>query len=241
MKTTSLLSDKNIPVEDRLIFALDYPSIEDAMAIVETLGDSVTFYKVGLELFMTGGGFDLVKWLTERDKKVFVDLKFFDVPQTVQSAVRALSKHGAEFATVHGNDSIMEAAAKDKGDMKILAVTVLTSLDEGDMKDLGFKADVKDIVLSRAKRALKLGCDGVVSSGLEVSELRQQLGEKFIFVTPGIRPVKNTDDQKRTVSVEEAFHNGADYIVVGRPIKDHADPKQAAVDIQEKIRKVFSA
>ena len=241
MKTTSLLSDKNIPVEDRLIFALDYPSVEDAMAIVETLGDSVTFYKVGLELFMTGGGFDLVKWLTERDKKVFVDLKFFDVPQTVQSAVRALSKHGAEFATVHGNDSIMEAAAKDKGDMKILAVTVLTSLDEGDMKDLGFKADVKDIVLSRAKRALKLGCDGVVSSGLEVSELRQQLGEKFIFVTPGIRPVKNTDDQKRTVSVEEAFHNGADYIVVGRPIKDHADPKQAAVDIQEKIRKVFSA
>ena len=241
MNTTSLLSDKNIPVEDRLIFALDYPSIEDAMAIVETLGDSVTFYKVGLELFMTGGGFDLVKWLTERDKKVFVDLKFFDVPQTVQSAVRALSKHGAEFATVHGNDSIMEAAAKDKGDMKILAVTVLTSLDEGDMKDLGFKADVKDIVLSRAKRALKLGCDGVVSSGLEVSELRQQLGEKFIFVTPGIRPVKNTDDQKRTVSVEEAFHNGADYIVVGRPIKDHADPKQAAVDIQEKIRKVFSA
>ena len=169
MNTTSLLSEKNIPVEDRLIFALDYPAVEDAMAIVETLGDSVTFYKVGLELFMTGGGFDLVKWLTERNKKVFVDLKFFDVPQTVQSAVRALSKHGAAFATIHGNDSIMAAAVKDKGDMKVLAVTVLTSLDEGDMRDLGFQADVKDIVLSRAKRALQLGCDGVVSSGLEVS------------------------------------------------------------------------
>ena len=119
--------------------------------------------------------------------------------------------------------------------MKILAVTVLTSLDEGDMKDLGFKADVKDIVLSRAKRALKLGCDGVVSSGLEVSELRQHLGEKFIFVTPGIRPVKNTDDQKRTVDVEEAFHNGADYIVVGRPIRGALDPRQAAEEIQARI------
>ena len=226
---------------DRLIFALDVPEVEQAQALVERLDDTVSFYKIGLELMMTGGYFELIDWLLARDKKVFADLKFFDVPQSVQSAVRALSKHGAEFATVHGNDSIMEAAAKDKGDMKILAVTVLTSLDEGDMKDLGFKADVKDIVLSRAKRALKLGCDGVVSSGLEVSELRQQLGEKFIFVTPGIRPVKNTDDQKPTVSVEEAFHNGADYIVVGRPIKDHADPKQAAVDIQEKIRKVFSA
>lgn len=239
MKNTSLLSDKNIPVEDRLIFALDYPSTDEARAIVETLGDSVTFYKVGLELFMTGGGFDLVKWLTDRDKKVFVDLKFFDVPQTVQSAVRALSKHGAAFATIHGNDSIMAAAAKDKGEMKVLAVTMLTSLDEGDVRDLGFQVDVKDIVLSRAKRALQLGCDGVISSGLEVAELREQLGDKFIVVTPGIRPVKNTDDQKRTVDVEEAFHNGADYIVVGRPIKEHANPKQAAENIQQRIRAIF--
>lgn len=239
MNSTSLLSDKNIPVEDRLIFALDYPSTEEARTIVKTLGDSVTFYKVGLELFMTGGGFDLVKWLTDRGKKVFVDLKFFDVPQTVQSAVRALSKHGATFATIHGNDSIMAAATKDKGEMKVLAVTMLTSLDEGDVRDLGFQVDVKDIVLSRAKRALQLGCDGVISSGLEVAELREHLGDKFIVVTPGIRPVKNTDDQKRTVDVEEAFHNGADYIVVGRPIKEHANPKQAAEDIQERIKKVL--
>lgn len=240
MKNSSLLSDKNIPANERLIFALDYPSIEEAQAIVDTLGDSVTFYKVGLELFMTGGGFDLVKWLNLRNKKVFVDLKFFDVPQTVQSAVRALSKHGAAFATIHGNDSIMAAAAKDKGDMKVLAVTMLTSLDEGDVRDLGFKVDVKEIVLSRAKRALQLGCDGVISSGLEVAELRQNLGDNFIVVTPGIRPVKNTDDQKRTVDVEEAFKNGADYIVVGRPIKEHADPKQAAQDIQNRIAKLFS-
>ncbi len=240
MTKTSLLSNKNIPAKDRLIFALDYPSTDQARAIVETLGDSVTFYKVGLELFMTGGGFDLVKWLTERGKKVFVDLKFFDVPQTVQSAVRALSKHGAAFATIHGNDGIMAAAAKDKGEMKVLAVTMLTSLDEGDVRDLGFQVDVKDIVLSRARRALQLGCDGVISSGLEVAELREQLGDKFIVVTPGIRPVKNTDDQKRTVDVEEAFENGADYIVIGRPIKEHDDPKQAAQDIQDRINKIFS-
>lgn len=239
MNTTRLISEKNIPVEDRLIFALDYPSVDEAMSIVETLGNSVTFYKVGLELFMTGAGLDLVKWLIDRNKKVFVDLKFFDVPQTVQSAVRALSKHGAAFATIHGNDSIMAAAAKDKGDMKVLAVTMLTSLDEGDVRDLGFQVDVKDIVLSRAKRALQLGCDGVISSGLEVPELRRHLGDNFIVVTPGIRPVKNTDDQKRTVDVEEAFENGADYIVVGRPIKEHASPKQAAEDIQRRIQAIF--
>lgn len=239
MNDTSLLSDKDIPAQDRLIFALDYPSIEEARAAVETLGDSVSFYKVGLELFMTGGGFELVKWLTGIGKKVFVDLKFFDVPQTVRSAVRALSKHGAQFCTIHGNDSIMAAAVKDKGNMQVLAVTVLTSMDEGDMRDLGFQADVKDIVLSRARRALELGCDGIVSSGLEVSELRRNLGDKLVFVTPGIRPVKNDDDQKRTVDVEEAFRNGADYIVVGRPIKEHANPKQAAEDIQATIRKVF--
>jgi orotidine-5'-phosphate decarboxylase len=157
----------------------------------------------------------------------------------VQSAVSALSKHGAAFANNHANDIIMSAASKDKGEMKVLAVTMLTSLDEGDVRDLGFQVDVKDIVLSRAKRALQLGCDGVISSGLEVAELREHLGDKFIVVTPGIRPVKNTDDQKRTVDVEEAFHNGADYIVVGRPIKEHADPKQAAEDIQKRIAKIF--
>ncbi len=240
MNNKSLLSDKNIPIEDRLIFALDYPSTEEACAIVDTLGDSVTFYKVGLELFMTGGGFELIKWLSYQDKKVFVDLKFFDVPQTVQSAIRALSKYDVVFTTIHGNDSIMEAAVKDKGVMRVLAVTMLTSLDEGDVRDLGFQVDVKDIVLSRARRALELGCDGVISSGLEVAELREHLGNNFIVVTPGIRPVKNTDDQKRTVDVEEAFENGADYIVVGRPIKEHDDPKQAAEDIQQRIKALFS-
>lgn len=238
----SLLSDKDIPVNERLIFALDVPSIEDAKSLVDELGDSISFYKIGLELFMSGNYLDFVGWLTDKNKKVFVDLKFFDVPQTVGSAIRQLSKYGASFATIHGNDSIMKAAAKEKGNIKILAVTMLTSLDQADAEALGFKVDIKDIVLSRAKRALEIGCDGVISSGLEVPELRGELGTRFIIVTPGIRPMENSDDQKRTVDVEEAFLNGADYIVVGRPIKEPKDfnsPLEAAISIQERISTLF--
>lgn len=238
----SYLSDKPIPARERLIFALDVPTADEARALVEELGDSVSFYKLGLELFMAGGYFELVQWLLKKEKKVFVDLKLFDVPQTVRSAVRQLNKYGATFATVHGNDEVFRAAVKEKGDLKILAVTVLTSLDQGDLDDLGFKVDIKSVVLSRARRALEAGCDGVISSGIEVPELRKNLGERFVVVTPGIRPVKNIDDQKRTVDVEEAFHNGADYIVVGRPIKEPQDfstPKEAADDIQRRIKSLF--
>ncbi len=242
-KTTPLLSEKKIPSQERLIFALDVPSIEQAKQLVDILGEQVCFYKIGLELFMSGNYLDFVDWLKQKEKKVFVDLKFFDVPQTVGSAVKQLKKYGVYFATIHGNDSIMKAAAAEKGDMKILAVTMLTSLDEGDAKDLGFKVDIKDVVLSRAKRALKIGCDGVISSGIEVPELRENLGARFIIVTPGIRPMANIDDQKRTVDVEEAFLNGADYIVVGRPIKEHSgfgSPKEAAKSIQGRIAKLFA-
>lgn len=238
------LSSKTIPPEERLIFALDVPSVEEAKSTVEALGDSVVFYKLGLELFMAGGYFELIEWLTNRGKKVFVDLKFYDVPQTVRSAVRQLKKYpGVEFATVHGVDGLLKAACEEKNGLKLLAVTVLTSLDQSDMDDLGFKADIKDVVLSRAKRALAIGCDGVVSSGLEAAELRDELGERLIIVVPGIRPVNNTDDQKRTVNVEEAFKKGADYIVVGRPIKHHEgfdSPKAAAYSIQAKIKAIFS-
>ena len=238
------LSSKTIPPEERLIFALDVPSVEEAKSTVEALGDSVVFYKLGLELFMAGGYFELIEWLTNRGKKVFVDLKFYDVPQTVRSAVRQLKKYpGVEFATVHGVDGLLKAACEEKNGLKLLAVTVLTSLDQSDMDDLGFKADIKDVVLSRAKRALAIGCDGVVSSGLEAAELRDELGERLIIVVPGIRPVNNTDDQKRTVNVEEASKKGADYIVVGRPIKHHEgfdSPKAAAYSIQAKIKAIFS-
>ncbi len=237
--SNELLSAKSIPPRERLIFALDVPTTEEAEQLVDKLGESVGFYKIGLELFMAGGYFELLDRLNQRGKKVFADLKFFDVPQTVKRAVARLAGRGAYFATVHGNEAMLQAACEAKGDLRILAVTVLTSLDEKDLVDLGFECSPKELVLSRARRALEAGCDGVVSSGLEAAELRSELGHKFLVVTPGIRPVANVDDQKRTVNVEQAFLNGADYIVVGRPIRDAPDPRVAAENIQRTIAGVF--
>lgn len=228
--------------QDRLIFAMDVPETSQAKALAEELGDAVTFYKLGLELMMAGGYFELIDWLAENGKKVFADLKFFDVPATVGRAVSRLASRGVTFTTVHGNQGIMEAAADAKGDLKILAVTALTSLDRGDLDDLGFKCDVGELVLSRARRALEAGCDGVVASGLELGALRRALGKRLLVVTPGIRPVENRpeDDQKRVVTVEQAFTDGADYIVVGRPIRNATDPRAAAEAIQKSIAEIFS-
>lgn len=248
------LSKKKIPPEERLIFALDVPSVEEALQLVDELGHSVKFYKLGLELFMAGGYYELIRQLRERGKKIFADLKFFDVPETVGRAVRQLKSRGVTFATVHGNDRMLEAAVREKGEVKILAVTVLTShdqsdydditvlagVDQNDLNNLSIKVNVKSLVLSRAERALKIGCDGVISSGLEAPALRKEFGEKFIIVTPGIRAEKNVDDQIRTVNVEEAFKNGADYIVVGRPIKNAPNRKAIAEDIQKRIAAIFT-
>ncbi len=236
-----MLSDKPIANRDRLIFAMDVPDAAAARQLAERLGDSVAFYKLGLELMMAGGYFSLVDWLVARGKQVFVDLKFFDVPATVGRAVSRLNNRGVTFATVHGNQSIMEAAAAAKQDVKILAVTVLTSLDRGDLDDLGFDCDVEQLVLSRARRAFEAGCDGVISSGLEAPKLREHIDSRLLVVTPGIRPVDNrpSDDQKRVVNVAQAFANGADYIVVGRPIRDADDPRAAAEAIQQTIDEVF--
>jgi orotidine-5'-phosphate decarboxylase len=232
---------RTIPACERLIFAMDVADPAEARRVAEALGDAVHFYKIGLELFMAGGYYELLDWLVARDKKVFVDLKFFDVPATVGAAVRQLRNRGVTLATVHGNQGIMEAAAAAKGEVKILAVTVLTSLDRGDLDDLGFTCDVEQLVLSRARRALEAGCDGVVSSGLEAAKLREFIDHRLLVVTPGIRPVENrpVDDQKRTVDVAQAFENGADYIVVGRPIRDAADPRAAALAIQSTIAGVL--
>ena len=247
MTAHNLLSNKAIPPAERLIFALDVPNPATARQLVETLGDAVCFYKIGLELFMAGGYFELIEWLRARDKKVFVDLKFFDVPETVRSAVRQLKPYGATLTTVHGNDAILRAAvdaAQEGGDeMGILAVTALTSLDQADLNDLGFACDPKALVLSRARRALEIGCRGVISSGLEAADLRTQLGDKLLIITPGIRPVLNrpADDQKRTMDVEDAFLSGADHIVVGRPIRQAPDPQAAAAAIQQRIARLFAA
>jgi len=221
---------------------MDVPDCARARELADELGDAVTFYKIGLELMMSGGYFELLDWMLARNKKVFADLKFFDIPATVGSAVRQLKDRGAAFVTVHGNQSIMEAAAENKGDvMKVLAVTVLTSLDRGDLDDLGFDCDVSALVLSRAKRAFEAGCDGVISSGLEAPKLREFIDNRLLVVTPGIRPVDNkpSGDQKRVVSVEQAFINGADYIVVGRPIRDAESPRAAAEAIQATIEAQF--
>ena len=230
---------KDIPLDERIIFALDVSTTQEAKHLVETLEPHIKFFKVGLQLFLRGW-FHIVEWIRNRDLKVFLDLKFFDVPETVKLAVSTLTDRGVTFATVHGNNAVLRAAVEAAQGVQILAVTVLTSLDEADLGDLGFKCSVRDLVLSRARRALEIGCSGVISSGLEAGPLRKELGDNFLVVAPGIRPVKNVDDQKRTVDVREAFENGADYIVVGRPIRDASDPVVVTRNMQEQIQSVLS-
>ena len=241
MTTEGYLSTKPIPARERLILALDVASLEEGKRWVDRLGDSVQFYKLGLQFLMTGQYFDMIDWLASQGKKVFADIKFFDVPETVRLAVEQLQRRRVDFATVHGNDAMLEAAVSAKGNLKILAVTVLTSLDRGDLDDLGFQCDPEELVLSRARRALKLGCDGVISSGLEAARLRGALGANFLVVSPGIRPVENrpSDAQKRTVDVADAFLGGADYIVVGRPIRQAPDPRAKAEEMQATIAGIF--
>jgi len=227
----------NIPANERLIFALDVADVQQARVLIRRLGDSVTFYKLGLEFFLSGSYFELAAELRDQGKKIFADLKLFDIPATVASAVRQLARHEVDFCTVHGNDSMLKAAAEAKGSTRILAVTALTSLDQGDLDDLGFQCDTHTLVLSRARRALELGCDGVVSSGLEVPALRASVDHALITVCPGIRPVYNDedDDQQRVVTPARAISSGADYLVVGRPIRDADDPRSAALRIQAEI------
>ncbi|MGD9264177.1 MAG: orotidine-5'-phosphate decarboxylase, partial [Lysobacterales bacterium] len=232
-------ANTHIPTRERLIFALDVPSLDEARSLVTTLGNSVEFYKLGLEVFLSGHYFELLHELKGQGKKVFADLKLFDIPATVASAIRQLARHEVDFCTVHGNDSMLRAAAEAKGGTQILAVTALTSLDQGDLDDLGFQCDTATLVLSRARRALEAGCDGVVSSGLEVAALREHAPSRLIAVCPGIRPVHNDDDQQRVVTPYDAIRNGADYLVVGRPIRSANDPAAAAEAIQADIARAL--
>lgn len=229
-----------IPRAERLIVALDVPTPKEARALAETLGDSVSFYKVGLELFSNAGYFELVEWLRLRGKKVFADLKLYDIPETVRRAVANIARAGASFLTVHGHRSVMEAAVREKGATRILAVTVLTSFDERDLEEMGSTRSVQELVIARARGAVETGCDGVIASGLEAGSLKREFGERLLVVTPGIRPAAGGgDDQKRTVDVAQAFANGADYIVMGRPIRDAADPRAAAQAVQATIAAIF--
>lgn len=229
---------KNIPLQDRIIFALDVNSLAATEQWLDRLGDHVHFYKVGLQLFLAGG-FPAVERILARGHKVMVDLKFFDIPETVALAVRELKNRGATFITVHGNDPILRAAVQQRQDAKILAVTVLTSFDEADLREMGLTGTVEQLVYLRARKALDLGCDGIVSSGLEVARLRDGLGDQLLIVTPGIRPGANEaiqeDDQKRIASAYNAIRNGADHVVVGRPIRDAADPVAVVKQMQQEI------
>lgn len=231
-----------IPRRERLIVALDVPTAAEARALVERVGDAAVFYKVGLELFTAGGTFQLIEWLSGRGCKVFADLKLYDIPETVRRAVANVRSCGAHFLTVHAHRSILEAAVAEKGELGILAVTVLTSFDARDLADMGSNLSVKDLVLARARAAAASGCDGVIASGHEAATLRATFGDRLRVVTPGIRPAGTAmGDQKRVVDVAQAFANGADYIVVGRPVRDAADPRAAAAAIQATIAGAFPA
>jgi orotidine-5'-phosphate decarboxylase len=234
---------KDIPLNQRIIVALDVESADQAKELVKKTESHINFYKVGLQLFMSSW-FEIVDWLRDRGHKVMVDLKFFDIPETVKLAVAQLNNRGVTFATIHGNDPIIRAAVEAKGDLALLAVTVLTSFGQEDMEAMGMTKSIEDLVYFRAKRALELGCDGVVSSGMEAKRLRDKLDSKLLIVTPGIRPGINLyneqDDQQRIVTARQAIIDGVDYLVVGRPISKAADPIEVISTLQEEIKQGLS-
>ena len=230
--------DKDIALKDRIIVALDVDQRAKAQNIVKTCESHIGFFKIGLQLFMADY-FNTVDWILDRGHKVMLDLKFFDIPETVKLAVEQVNNRGVSLTTIHGNDPIIRAAVEARGDMKLLAVTVLTSFGEDDMRSMGMTGSIADLVLLRARRAPELGCDGVVSSGLEAERLSSELGKNLLIVTPGIRPGANTtdstDDQKRVVTAGLAIGSGADHVVVGRPITKAADPIKVIEEMQRDI------
>ena len=233
-----------IPLEERIIFALDFPDPEEAFRWVDMLDGRIKFFKVGLQLFLAGW-WPVIDYIVDRGNKVMLDLKFFDIPETVGLAVAQARSRGAVFATVHGNAPIIEAAVRERGELKILAVTVLTSFDESDMREMGSDKSVQELVLVRARKALRLGCDGLVSSPLEAAALRREFGANFLVVTPGIRPGLNRDiekdDQKRIATARDAIGNGADHVVVGRPISTSADPLRTVDMLQQEIAEALAS
>ncbi|MCI0653655.1 MAG: orotidine-5'-phosphate decarboxylase [Methylococcaceae bacterium] len=214
-------------------------SVEEAERWVTRMESRIGVYKVGLQLFMAGW-YPVIEMIRNRGHKVMVDLKFFDIPETVRLAVRELKNRGATFITVHGNEPILKAACEERIGSKILAVTLLTSFDESDMRDMGLSCSIEEFVLHRARKALRIGCDGIISSGLEVKQIRREFGDNFLIVTPGIRPGANVldqdDDQRRITTAEQAIVNGADHVVVGRPIRNAEDPLALVESMQKAIQ-----
>jgi orotidine-5'-phosphate decarboxylase len=234
-------------IRDKLIVALDVPTARDAERIVEALGDSVGFYKIGLQLQFAadGEGLRFARELIKCGKTVFLDCKFLDIPETVERAAESVARMGARFLTVHGEPKTVEAAIRGRGNasLQILAVTVLTSLDAGDLKQMGFKdMSVRGLVRLRARNALEAGADGVIASGEEVEAVREIAGDGLKVITPGIR--RSSDrihDQKRIATPGAAIRAGADHLVVGRPITQAAKPREAAEEILQEIATALAA
>ncbi len=227
-------------LHDRMIVALDLPDPEAALAMVRRLGPSVSFYKVGLEL-VYGGGLALAERLVGEGKKVFLDLKLHDIPATVERAAAQVARLGATFLTVHAFPQTMRAARTGVGasGLAILGVTVMTSYDDGDLETAGYAVGVRDLVARRADQAVEVGIDGLILSAEEVAAMRRRVGSRLVLVTPGIRPAGAAKgDQKRVMTPAAALAAGADYLVVGRPITQAADPRAAALAIQDEIASV---
>lgn len=220
---------------DRLIVALDLPTAHEARALVEKLGETVTFYKIGHELLFSGG-LELARELKSQGKRVFLDMKLLDIGNTMERSVANVAGLGVDFLTIHGHDSkTMRSAVAGRGtsDIKLLAVTVLTNLSADDLAEQGNRLEPGELVLHRAKLAMAAGCDGAIASGQEAASIRAAVGPDFLIVTPGIRlPGSAHDDQTRTMTPADAVRAGADHIVVGRPVTQAADPRGVALNIQ---------
>jgi len=232
---------KNIPMDKRIIFALDVENGDEAERWIHILSDTVKFFKIGLELFVNSG-FSVVDEVLKRECEVMLDLKLYDIPKTVYRTVKQIVKRDISFLTVHGNMEILKAAvdAASFSNVGILGVTVLTSFDEKDLRQMGYPINPEELVLKRASLAKEAGCVGVVASGLEAKYLRENLGEEFILVTPGIRLMQGAfEDQKRVVTPAAAILNGADYLVIGRPIRDAKEPKSLVRAIQKEIGSIL--
>jgi orotidine-5'-phosphate decarboxylase len=221
---------------DRLIVALDVESVEAARSLIQTLGESVSFYKIGMELAY-GGGFALVDELKSAGKKVFIDLKLHDIGQTVERATKQIARLGVDFLTIHAYPQTMTAARMGaSGGLRLLAVTVMTSYNDADLAAAGYAFSVKELVARRAQQAREAKIDGLILSPLELQSIRALVGADMILVTPGVRPAGAAlDDQKRVLTPGQAITAGADYLVVGRPIAKADDPKAAAQSIVEEI------
>lgn len=225
--------------KDKLILALDLPDFEQAKNMVDILGDEISFYKVGLEMMMSGDYFKIIDYLKNNNKKIFADLKLYDIPQTIANSVRNLTKFDIDYLTIHcANHEIMKRAADEKKNIKILGVTALTCLEQQDLSEMGFDKNLSlnDLVLKKTKLALNSGLDGVVASGLETEFLRKNINQDFIIVTPGIRLKNNSDDdQKRVLNVKQAISAGSTNLVVGRPITKSQNPKKSAQEFLQMI------